>query len=66
MVVPTRLLVVAALLVASAPPAVASPSSPRVSVELLSDSRAIAPGGTFWVGLRQTIAPGWHTRPTCT
>ena len=35
--------------------------SPRVTVELVSEGDAIAPGKTFWIGLRQTIAPGWHT-----
>jgi len=36
-------------------------SSPRVRVELVSRERAIEPGGSIWVGLRQRIAPGWHT-----
>jgi thiol:disulfide interchange protein DsbD len=27
----------------------------------VSESDAVAPGKTFWIGLRQTIAPGWHT-----
>ena len=35
--------------------------SPRVTVELVSEGDAVAPGKTFWIGLRQTIAPGWHT-----
>jgi thiol:disulfide interchange protein len=35
--------------------------TPRVTVELVSESDAIAPGKAFWIGLRQTIAPGWHT-----
>jgi thiol:disulfide interchange protein DsbD len=30
-------------------------------VELLSEVGAVAPGAAFWVGLRQRIAPGWHT-----
>ena len=34
---------------------------PWVTVELVSEGDAIAPGKTFWIGLRQTIAPGWHT-----
>jgi thiol:disulfide interchange protein len=37
------------------------PTAPKVSVELLSEVRAIASGETFWVALRQRIAPGWHT-----
>ena len=39
----------------------ASTGSPRVTVELVSERDAVAPGKTFWIGLRQTIAPGWHT-----
>jgi thiol:disulfide interchange protein DsbD len=35
--------------------------TPRVTVELVSEGDAIAPGKPFWIGLRQTIAPGWHT-----
>jgi thiol:disulfide interchange protein DsbD len=35
--------------------------APKVSVALISESAAIEPGGTLWVGLRQRIAPGWHT-----
>src|SRR6266478_3945707 len=35
--------------------------SPRVTVELVSERDGVAPGKTFWIGLRQTIAPGWHT-----
>src|SRR5262245_45737644 len=34
---------------------------PKVVVSLLSETAAIEPGTTFWVGLRQRIAPGWHT-----
>jgi thiol:disulfide interchange protein DsbD len=40
---------------------VAQPSAPRVRVQLVSEVGAIEPGATFWVGLRQQIAPGWHT-----
>jgi thiol:disulfide interchange protein DsbD len=39
----------------------ATPLEPRVRVDLVSELRAVAPGATFWVGLRQRIAPGWHT-----
>ena len=35
--------------------------NPRVTVELVSERDAVAPGKTFWIGLRQSIAPGWHT-----
>ena len=34
---------------------------PRVVLTLISDVAAIEPGSTIWVGLRQRIAPGWHT-----
>lgn len=32
-----------------------------VHAELISNVRAIAPGETFYVGLKLTMAPGWHT-----
>jgi thiol:disulfide interchange protein DsbD len=41
--------------------AAATAPGPRVRVELVSEVRAVAPGAAFWVGLRQRIAPGWHT-----
>src|SRR5262245_29656409 len=37
------------------------PASPRVHVELLAEVQSIPAGDTFWVALRQQIAPGWHT-----
>jgi thiol:disulfide interchange protein DsbD len=37
------------------------PSTPRVRVELISEREGIVPGASFWVGVRQRIAPGWHT-----
>jgi thiol:disulfide interchange protein len=48
---------------AAAPSRVAnSPDrSPKVTVSLISEPSAIEPGATMWVGLRQRIAPGWHT-----
>ena len=39
----------------------AAPAEPRVRVDLVSEVRSVAPGATFWVGVRQRIAPGWHT-----
>jgi thiol:disulfide interchange protein/DsbC/DsbD-like thiol-disulfide interchange protein len=39
----------------------APPGPPRVAVSLLSETTSIEPGASFWVGLRQRIAPGWHT-----
>ena len=44
-------------------PAVAKEKSKaphKVSVELISELDGIEPGATFWVGLWQRIAPGWH------
>ena len=38
-----------------------APSAPRVQVDLVSEVRSVPPGATFWVGVRQRIAPGWHT-----
>jgi DsbC/DsbD-like thiol-disulfide interchange protein/cytochrome c biogenesis protein CcdA len=35
--------------------------SPQARIELLSARAEIAPGERFWVGLRQVLAPGWHT-----
>ncbi|HWO04482.1 MAG TPA: protein-disulfide reductase DsbD domain-containing protein, partial [Methylomirabilota bacterium] len=43
----------------AAPPRAAGP--PRVSVALISEGASIEPGSPLWVGLRQRIAPGWHT-----
>lgn len=45
----------------SAAPAAEPAASPRVSVELLSEAQSVVPGHTFWIALRQRIAPGWHT-----
>ena len=39
----------------------APPGPPKVTVTLLSEAASIEPGASFWVGLRQRIAPGWHT-----
>ena len=36
-------------------------AGPRVRVELISETAGIEPGGAVWVGIRQHIAPGWHT-----
>ena len=47
---------------ATAPAAADGPPDERkVRADLVSEVRAVAPGSTFWVGLRQRIAPGWHT-----
>ncbi|WP_240476578.1 protein-disulfide reductase DsbD family protein [Geminicoccus roseus] len=39
----------------------AAVSSPQTTVSLISEAAAIAPGEPFRLGLRQVIAPGWHT-----
>ena len=39
----------------------APPGPPKVAVTLLGEGASIEPGASFWVGLRQRIAPGWHT-----
>lgn len=39
----------------------ASARSANVTVTLLSEVSAVAPGQTFHVALRQEMAPGWHT-----
>jgi thiol:disulfide interchange protein DsbD len=49
------------VLAGSPGPAPAAPAAPRVQVELVSEAGAIRAGETFWVGLHQRIAPGWHT-----
>lgn len=35
--------------------------SPKVRVDLISEQSGIEPGATFWIGLRQRMAPRWHT-----
>ena len=60
-----RLLVLLLAFVA-APVFAQSPSSAivqteNVRAELLADVSAVKPGEPFWVGLRQTIRPKWHT-----
>jgi thiol:disulfide interchange protein DsbD len=42
-------------------PASRRPHLPRVRMELISEHGGVEPGASFWVGLRQRIAPGWHT-----
>lgn len=36
-------------------------ASPRATVSLISDADAVAPGQSFRIGLRQKLAPHWHT-----
>ena len=60
----TRLLVLLVALFA-APAFGQSPTAvvqtDNVRAELLADVSAVKPGEPFWVGLRQTIRPKWHT-----
>ncbi len=58
----------ALLLVLLASPAFAQSASAQAVVqtenvrsELISEVAAVKPGEPFWVGLRQTIKPKWHT-----
>ena len=37
-----------------------SPAPPRVQVGLVSDSAAVRPGQTLWVGLQFQMPSGWH------
>ncbi len=46
---------------AAAARAGAEGAAPKVAVALISEVAGIEPGATLWVGLRQRIAPGWHT-----
>jgi thiol:disulfide interchange protein len=50
---------VCALSVPAAGAAAAEP--PRARADLVSERAAINPGSAVWLGIRQRIAPGWHT-----
>jgi len=52
---------VPALLLLALCAAHAHAAAPRVSVSLISAAASIEPGVPLRVGLRQRIAPGWHT-----
>ncbi|MBV8410936.1 MAG: thiol:disulfide interchange protein, partial [Alphaproteobacteria bacterium] len=62
-----RLLVLLLLLIGAAPAFGQTPASQavvqtdNVRAELLADVSAVKPGQSFWVALRQTIRPKWHT-----
>ncbi|MDB5369704.1 MAG: cytochrome biosis protein, partial [Roseomonas sp.] len=55
----------APLVIPLAPPAWAGESAPvrseRATMTLAAEVAAIAPGQPFRIGLRQRLAPGWHT-----
>src|SRR5215467_1187030 len=56
-----RLLVLLLALIAAPAFAQAVVQTDNVRAELLADVSAVKPGEPFWVGLRQTIRPKWHT-----
>src|SRR5262245_9043124 len=56
-----RALSIALVLATSAGAAPAATPVRQVQAELVSELSTIEPGATFWVALRQIIAPGWHT-----
>ena len=55
--------VAAAMLVSTTAPAAESvaQTSPRATVTLVSDADSVVPGKAFRIGLRQRLAPHWHT-----
>ena len=55
------LLLWALLLAAPAMAVSHSVTTPHLRAELLSQTAAVAPGETFWVALRFTLQPEWHT-----
>lgn len=36
-------------------------SGPIAHTALISESRAVEPGGSFWIAIDQELPPGWHT-----
>jgi len=58
---PRFLTLLLALLLASPALAQSVVQTDNVRAELLSDVATVKPGEPFWVGLRQTIRPKWHT-----
>ncbi len=63
--VSTLLVLACGALAVGAPAAFAIESapvtSPRVTATLVSDNAVVSPGQTFRIGLRQKLAPHWHT-----
>jgi thiol:disulfide interchange protein/DsbC/DsbD-like thiol-disulfide interchange protein len=58
----TRLLALLLVLIAAGPAfGQTVVQTDNVRAELLADVAAVKPGAPFWVGLRQTIRPKWHT-----
>lgn len=46
---------------ASAPALAETNDKQYASVEMVAETGMISPGRPFWVAIRQSIAPGWHT-----
>lgn len=59
-VLATAIVAVSASTVAQAQESAAE-TSPRTTVSLISDVATVAPGQIFRIGLRQKLAPKWHT-----
>ncbi|MDP3243077.1 MAG: protein-disulfide reductase DsbD family protein, partial [Reyranella sp.] len=57
----TRLLVLLFVLLAGPAFAQAVVTTDNVRSELVSEVATVKPGEPFWVGLRQTMRPKWHT-----
>lgn len=61
----TRWLLAALMLAAAAltlsHPGHAAGDDMKVQAVLVAEPAALSPGQPFWISLRQTIAPGWHT-----
>src|SRR5262245_34432381 len=58
---PRFLAVLLALLIAGPALAQSVVQTENIRAELLADVTAVKPGEPFWVALRQTIRPKWHT-----
>ena len=59
---PARLVAFGALAIVLALAGVrAEAAAPLVRVDLLSEQAGLTAGGEVWIGIRQRIAPGWHT-----
>jgi thiol:disulfide interchange protein len=56
---PARLVALAIVLTLAG--ARAEAAAPLVRVDLLSEQAGLTAGGEVWIGIRQRIAPGWHT-----
>jgi thiol:disulfide interchange protein DsbD len=58
---PLPILVLLAILGWQAPARAAAPAGDLVKADLLAEPAAIAPGQTFWVGVRLRMKEHWHT-----